>query len=370
MRLQIAGVPIKILRQEYSLKRRTGMNTHRSYFRRTSHRHLSAIVTVILTFGVLLIISTGCTPESDPMSTGTPDTTETATFPDFITKNEDYFTTRIGGIPNVDPESFRLEISGLVDTPAQFTLGELMALPLVSVPLTVECISNGPNNGRVSTAIWKGFRLYDLLVSLGLDSTATGVRYLCADGYYASNTMEQIINNDVTGALFMNGDTIPPVQGFPLRMLSPGYYGVKQPMWVVGIEVSGQPLTDYWEERGWDVAPLIPVNSKIFFPEYGASAAPGETLLVGGAAYGGTRIAGVAVTTDDGATWTDAEIVESMDADNIWVFWEAKLLPVTTGTLVIKARATDIYGNMQPATDTSYLDGTNTWPYVSVEIVE
>ena len=334
-------------------------------------RRVNVIVSSILP-GVLALLPviTGCTSGSNPQNTGVPDTTQVATFPDFITKNKDYFVTRIGGVPEVDPESFRLEITGLVDTPARYSLSELHELPLVSVPLTVECISNGPNSGRVSTAVWKGFRLYDLLAALGLDSAATGVKYTCADGYFASNTMEQIRNTGVIGALFMNDTIIPPEQGFPLRMLSPGYYGVKQPMWVTGIEVSGQPLTDYWEDRGWDVSAPIPVNSKIFFPDYGTTVAAGETLFVGGAAYGGTRIAGVEVTDDNGTTWKNAEIVQSMDADNVWVFWKTWLLPTTPGTLLIKARATDIAGAVQPEVDTNSADGTNRWPDVSVQVVE
>ncbi|MBN1756720.1 MAG: molybdopterin-dependent oxidoreductase [Chitinispirillaceae bacterium] len=333
------------------------------------NRHLLPGI-IIAGFFMIVLSMTGCTPENDPLGTGTPDTTEVVTFPDFFTANEDFFITRINGVPNVDPEAFRLEITGLVDTPRSYSLQELSGLSLVSVPLTFECISNGPNAGKLGTAVWKGFRLYDLLVSLGLDSSATGVKYTCADGYFASNTLEQVKDENVIGALYMNDTTLPPEQGFPMRMLSPGYYGVKQPMWVTGIEVSGQPLTDYWEDRGWSVSAKMVVNSKIFFPEYGSSVATGDTLFVGGAAYGGTRIAGVQVTTDNGSTWNDAEIVQSIDADHVWVFWEAKLLPTMAGNLRLYARAIDIYGETQPQADTNYLDGSNTWPYVSVEVVE
>jgi DMSO/TMAO reductase YedYZ molybdopterin-dependent catalytic subunit len=297
------------------------------------------------------------------------DVTAQLPYPDFITPNKDYFITRIGNVPEVNADSFRLEITGLVATPRSFSLHELMALPLVTMPLTIECIGNSPNNDYVGTALWKGFRLYDLLASLGLDSGATGVKYRCADGYYASNTMDQIKNNNSIGALFMNGVPIPPEQGFPLRMLSPGFYGAKQPAWVVAIEVTGQPLSDYWADRGWDVSPPMAVDSKIFFPLSGAMAAAGETLYVGGAAYGGTRIAGVEVTADNGTTWTDAEIVKSMDLDNVWVFWLAKLVPMQAGEMGINSRATDIHGSTQPAVDSSSLDGSNDWPFVTVSII-
>lgn len=312
----------------------------------------------------------GCSHVNEPQSSGGAWTPPVLAYPDFITANRDYFVTRIGALPpQVNADSFRLQITGLVDTPKSLSLSDLMALPLVELPLTVECISNVPNGSLVSTAIWKGFRLYDLLVSLGLDSTATGVKYLCADGYYASHTMEQVKNNGVLGALFMNGDTLPPVQGFPLRILNPGYYGVKQPAWVVSIEVSGQPLSDYWADRGWDVSPPMAVDSKIFFPSSGATIAPGDPLYVGGAAWGGTRVAKVEVTTDTGATWTTADIVHSMDADNVWVFWLAKLVFSRTGGVQVNARATDIHGMRQSQVDTSYSDGINQWPAINVSVV-
>jgi len=289
-------------------------------------------------------------------------------YPDFITANKDYFITRIGNVPQVNADSFRLQITGLVATPRSLSLHDLMSLPLVDLPLTVECIGNGQNGPLVSTAIWRGFRLYDLLLSLGLDSNATGVRYLCADGFYASHTMEQIKNNGVIGALFMNGDTLPPEQGFPLRILNPGYYGAKQPAWVVSIEVSGQPPSDYWADRGWDVSPPIPIDSRIFFPRYDTTIALGDTLYVGGAAFGGTRVAKVEVTTDTGATWQDADIVKFMDADNVWVFWLAKIVFPQPGNFQINARATDIHGFTQPEIDTNFTDGTNSWPAVNVSV--
>jgi DMSO/TMAO reductase YedYZ molybdopterin-dependent catalytic subunit len=290
-------------------------------------------------------------------------------FPNFITANNNYFITRIGDVPYVNKNSFRLEVTGLVNTPRSFSLHDLMALPLVELPLTVECISNASTGSHISTALWRGFRLYDLLVSLGLDSNATGVKYRCADGYYASHTMDQIKNNGVVGALFMNGDTIPPEQGFPLRILNPGYYGVKQPAWVVAIEVSAQPLSDYWADNGWDVSPPMPIKSILFFPS-DTALPPGDTLYVGGAAYGGTRVAKVEVTTDSGATWKNADIVRSMDADNVWVFWLAKFVFTQAGNFQISSRATDIHGISQPQTDSNFLNGANDRPMINVSVLK
>ena len=305
-------------------------------------------------------------------TTTTPSTTTTSTTispPDFITENKDYFITRIGQVPDIDEETYELKITGLVENPSSFTLEELRNLELIELPLTVECIGNPINGPRVSTAVWKGFRLYDLLDSLGLDKKATGVKYLSADGFYASHTLEQIQDNQVLGALFMNAEVIPPVQGFPLRILLPGFYGAKHPAWVTEIEVIDRPLEDYWQDRGWDLTPPMYVDSTIFFPENNTTVQNGVPLEIGGAAFGGTRISTIELTTDGGDSWQEAEIVESMDVDNVWLFWKTTVFFEKPGLYTVNSRATDMYGNVQPANDQFSSNGTNSWPSVTVNVV-
>ncbi len=294
---------------------------------------------------------------------------ETDEFPDFYTKNEDYFVTRIGTVPSIDRETYRLEIKGMIENPTSFTLEELQALDLMDLPLTIECIGNGPNGKLVGTAIWRGFKVYDLLESLGIFDNATGVKYLAADGYYASHTMDQLENNGVLGALYMNGVEIPPIQGFPLRILNPGYYGVKQPAWVTQIEVIDRPLEDYWEDRGWDTSEPIAIDSKIFFPNGPTSVNASENLHVGGCAFGGTRVKLVEYTLDDGQSWNNATIVQQIDADNVWVFWEININFPNPGQFTLQIRATDIYDNQQAKTDISYLDGTSSWPMLVITAI-
>jgi hypothetical protein len=291
-------------------------------------------------------------------------------YPDFYTSNADYFVTRIGQVPAIDSLTYKLEITGLLSHPHSFSLNELRALDLEELPLTIECIGNATEGPLVATAVWKGFNLYNLLISLGLDSNATGVKYLAADGYYASHTMEQLKDNNILGALFMNSEVIPPVQGFPLRILNPGYYGVKQPAWVTQIEVIDRPLEDYWSDRGWDTSPPMDVDTKIFFPKGSADISLNDTLEIGGAAFGGTRVASVEYTLDGGLTWKDAEIVKQINADNVWVFWGIWLAFPDSGFFNLNVRATDIHGNVQPDDDPDLFDGTNDWPLLRIHVGE
>ena len=289
-------------------------------------------------------------------------------YPDFITKNKDYFITRIDDVPAIDAASYGLKISGLVSNPGTWSLAELRRLKMVSLPVTIECISNSSEGARIGTAVWKGFKVYDFLVALGLDERATGVKYTAADGYYASHTLDQLKNGPVIGALFMNGKTLPPEQGFPLRIINPGFYGAKQPAWVVEIEVIDRPLEDFWQDRSWDVSPPMPVDSTIFFPEDGSSVSAGIPVQIGGAAFGGTRIKRVDVTIDGGATWREADIIKSMDADNVWVFWKTRVIFDSQGLYTVRSRSIDVSGNVQPETDPVWTDGSNGQPAVRLTV--
>jgi DMSO/TMAO reductase YedYZ molybdopterin-dependent catalytic subunit len=217
--------------------------------------------------------------------------------------------------------------------------------------------------------VWKGFNVFNLLQTLGIAESATGVRYLAADDYYASHTLDQLRNNGVIGALYMNGVEIPPVQGFPLRILNPGYYGAKQPAWLLGIELIDRPLEDYWDDRGWDTSPPMEIDSKIFFPAgIVAPISVNQNLEVGGCAFGGTRVKLVEYTVDDGSTWNDAMIVQQIDADNVWVFWKLDVSFSEAGQMTLQIRATDINDNQQIRTDNSYNNGTSSWPQLTITV--
>jgi DMSO/TMAO reductase YedYZ molybdopterin-dependent catalytic subunit len=324
-------------------------------------KFLAGFVIAMVATSVILI-------GTSPLSIGEGD--DSSEFPDFITKNEDYFITRIGGVPEIDRDTYRLEMTGLIDNPKNFTLDELQSLDMIELPLTIECIGNPENGPLIGTAVWKGFNMFDLLESLGLSENATGVTYRAADSYFASHTLEQLRNNGVIGALYMNGVEIPPVQGFPLRILNPGYYGAKQPAWVTSIEVINTSLEDLWDNQGWDTSQPIEIDSHIFFPDDEfVTIGVNENLRLGGCAFGGTRVKFVEYSIDYGFTWKQASIVQQMDADNVWVFWEINIRFNSTDQVVLQVRATDINNNQQQKTDFNYLDGTSSWPHLTITVV-
>lgn len=319
-----------------------------------------------LAITAMVLVFSSCTSEKlDKETSGNKE----AVFPDFITPSSDYYDTRIDGIPEIDGETYELKISGAVDNPRTFSLEELGKLQMVKKTLTIECIGNSANGSLIGTAEWRGFRVYDLLESLGIQEGATVVKYISADGYFTYNTLDELQEREVLGSLYMNDASIPPLYGFPLRILFPGYYGVRQPGWVVEMEVLKTGPEDFWSGSGWKTNTPMTVDSKIFFPGNNDRFNLGDSIRIGGAAYGARRISSVEVTLDKGLTWIPAVITRSMDQDYVWVFWELMISPQESGTITINSRATSADGAVQPGIDTDYLDGTNSWPEVSIKVL-
>ena len=191
-------------------------------------------------YGFLLLAmvsSMGSCETKDPDQENPDGSDQLGIYPDFITPNDKYFDTRIADIPSINAESYRLKISGAIDHPSTYNLRDLLLLDMVKRTLTIECIGNLPNGPQLGTAEWRGFRIFDLLDNPGIQDDATTVKYLSADGNFTFNTIEELKNQEVIGALFMNDESIPPLYGYPLRIIFPGYFGVRQPGWIVEIQV-------------------------------------------------------------------------------------------------------------------------------------
>jgi len=289
-------------------------------------------------------------------------------FPEFITSTADYFDTRIASVPHIEKESYQLKISGAVENPGSFTLDELSKLEMLEKTLTIECIGNSANGTLIGTAAWTGFRVYDLLNTLGIKEGASTVKYISADGYYTYNTLEELQSGGVLGALYMNNESLDPLYGFPLRILFPGYYGVRQPGWITEMEVLETGPEDFWSKSGWKSETPMTLDSKIFFPANSSSFASGDSIKVGGAAFGSEGIASVHLTLDDGESWIPAKIVRQHKEDHVWVFWEAIAVPPGTGKFSLRSRATALDGSLQQKSDSTPLDGTNSWPSVSISV--
>jgi DMSO/TMAO reductase YedYZ molybdopterin-dependent catalytic subunit len=270
--------------------------------------------------------------------------------------------------PTVDVAHWSLEVKGLVDTPLKMSLDELRnAAPAVERYQTFECISNEVGGDLISTAKWKGVRVKDILAMAGIRPPARTVIWHAADGYTESIPLAVAADPASVLAYEMNDEPIPQKHGAPVRVLLLNRYGMKQPKWLTGIEISDRDYKStrgYWEQQGWDQEAIVKTNSA-----FRVETQEGDVLLLGGWAFAGDRgIAKVDVSPDEGKTWIPAAVKEPLGV-NSWQFWSAEWTPPAPGDYTLKVRATDGQGHLQPEAPAPTLpDGAQGYHTVRVHI--
>jgi DMSO/TMAO reductase YedYZ molybdopterin-dependent catalytic subunit len=165
----------------------------------------------------------------------------------------------------------------------------------------------------------------------------------------------------------MNDWPIPQKHGAPVRVLLENRYGMKQPKWLASIEISDRDYMStrgYWEQQGWDHEAIVKTNSA-----FRVETQDGDVLLLGGWAFAGARgISKVEWSADEGKTWNPAAVKEPLGV-NCWQFWSAEWKPPASGDYMIKVRATDGKGHLQPAEPAPTLpDGAQGYHTVRVHI--
>lgn len=237
--------------------------------------------------------------------------------------------------PDIDPAQHRLMIHGMVERPLIFTLEDLRRLPSVSRIHFVECAGNSElsdrsrwfpvtvqqTHGMTSCSEWTGVLLSLLLQEAGVQS---GASWVVAEGAENAKHTKSIpltkAMEDVIVAYAQNGEPVRPEQGFPLRLVVPGFEGVHNVKWLRRIKVVDEPYMTKSESSGytrlnrdgtarWFQMELGP-KSVITFPACGGRAlsGPGFYEISGLAWSGGGAVQRVEVSTDGGRTWKDAEL--------------------------------------------------------------
>ena len=233
-------------------------------------------------------------------------------------------------------------MNGLVRQPLALTYGQLTRMPAVERYQTLECVSNEVGGHLMSTAKWAGVPLPAILDRAGVRSDAVEVVFRAAGGYSESLPIDQAMDQSTLLAIGMNDHVLPRAHGFPVRVLSIGTYGMKNPKWLTGIEVVDRPYTGYWEQRGWSKPAVVKTMSRIDAPGGGGSVP--TRLAVAGVAFAGDRgISRVEVSTDGGATWAPAQLETALSSFT-WRRWLVRLTRPAQGKFDILARAYDERG--------------------------
>jgi DMSO/TMAO reductase YedYZ molybdopterin-dependent catalytic subunit len=152
----------------------------------------------------------------------------------------------IEGTQYIDKESYRLEISGLVNGSQNLSYEELLALPAYSEVAYMPCVE-----GWGFYAKWTGFRVSDLLNRSGLQPDADNVVFHTADGYSTGLPLDYLRDNTILMAYGINDVTLLPERGFPFQLVAKGRYGYKWAKWITRIEVTDKEVRGYWESRGY-----------------------------------------------------------------------------------------------------------------------
>lgn len=247
--------------------------------------------------------------------------------------------------PSIDADSWRLEVGGLVGRPLSLDLDQLRAMPAVTIPITLECISNPVGGDLISTALWTGVRLADVLRDAGVEPPAVAVSIHSADGFHESASLEDANGPDALLVYAMNGEPLSREHGFPLRLYLPDRHGMKLPKWIERIELVDSPATGYWVERGWSRRAIVHTTSVIDVIHTRPGATGQSEISAGGIAYAGSRgISKVEVQVDEEA-WRDAQLLPSL-GKLTWVQWRYDGA-VADGSHRLRVRAYDGTGALQ-----------------------
>jgi DMSO/TMAO reductase YedYZ molybdopterin-dependent catalytic subunit len=255
-------------------------------------------------------------------------------------------------VPQIDPAGWRLRIHGLVDRELTITYQQLLARPQIERWITMTCVSNEVGGDLVSTARFLGVRLADLLREVGVHPDADQLLATSVDGMTIGSPTSVVLDGrDAMLAVGMNGEPLPIVHGFPVRMVVPGLYGyVSACKWIVDLQATRFADTSaYWVQQGWAARGPIRLASRIDRPRSGSSVTAGSTVPIAGVAWDQhVGVDKVEVQVDNGP-WTAARLAAVPSADT----WRQWVLPWTVpgaGSHTIRVRATDAQGHLQDAT--------------------
>jgi DMSO/TMAO reductase YedYZ molybdopterin-dependent catalytic subunit len=308
---------------------------------------------------------------------------------DVFTPNEQFFVRwHWAVIPDaIDVASFKLTVRGHVNNSVTFSMADVLAMPRVELAAVNQCSGNSRGyfqpriagaqwaNGAMGNARWSGVRLRDVLDRAGVKPGAIAVRFNGLDkpvvegapDFVKSLDVDHARDGEVMLAYLMNGEQLPLLNGFPLRLVVPGWYSTYWIKMLNDIEVLNAPDQNYWMttayripdtprasvkpgETGFKTVPINRMVPRSFFTNLGdtASVKSGTAMTIRGIALGGDcGVSHVDLSDDDGKTWRKAELGRDEGAYS-FRRWSLLTTAPRSGKLVLQARCTNTKGETQP----------------------
>jgi sulfite oxidase len=307
------------------------------------------------------------------------------------TRQEDFYVRSHGNIPQLDGAAHRLHVVGPVKNPLDVSMAKLrQSFPERTVTAVMQCAGNRradmqsvrPTSGdpwapgAIGNAEWTGVALADVLHAAGTATEATlHVAFEACDEvdmadegrfrYGASIPITKAMSPEVLLAYAMNGEPLAFEHGFPLRVVVPGFAGVRSPKWLATITVQEAPSSNHMQQRDYKLLPPemtedtvdwskgmtiydMPLNAAICEPALHAKLKSGPTMIRGYAIATARNVERVDVSKDGGQSWRQAELQHQADSPWSWTFWRIAL-ELETGEHELAVRAWDSAGQTQPA---------------------
>jgi len=301
-----------------------------------------------------------------------------AALPGPITPVGDFYIRNNFTPPDLDPESWRLRVHGLVRTPRTFDLADLRELPRVSRRVTLECAGNGrrlmeptPGGtawelGAAGTAVFTGVRLRDVLALAEPMPTSVDCVFTGADrgaverpagpetvSFQRSLAVAHAASDEPMLAWEMNGAPLTADHGFPVRLVVPRFYAVASVKWLVDLEVVDRPFTGHFQAeryvyRGPGIRehPVTTMRVRALITSHSdGQRTPSGTVGLEGVAWSGDAAVTRVRVRVDGTAWRDAEL-ESGEA-GVMIGWRCDC-PLEPGEHEVTVVATDAAGSSQP----------------------
>jgi DMSO/TMAO reductase YedYZ molybdopterin-dependent catalytic subunit len=288
----------------------------------------------------------------------------------------------------IDVATFKLTIRGHINNPLSLTLADVLAMPRVEMAAVNQCSGNSRglfqprvsggqwDNGAMGNARWTGIRLRDLLDRAGVKAGAIAVRFNGLDepvvndapDFMKSLDIDHARDGEVMVAFAMNGEQLPLLNGFPLRLIVPGWYSTYWVKTLNDIEVLDAPDANYWMATAYripdtpraNVEPgqtgfkTVPINRMVprsFFTNVrsGDTVRPGTTVALRGIAFGGDcGVAQVEISTDQGQSWQNTSLGRD-EGKYSFRQWSTQIAAPQSGKFVLQVRCTNTAGEAQPA---------------------
>jgi DMSO/TMAO reductase YedYZ molybdopterin-dependent catalytic subunit len=298
----------------------------------------------------------------------------------FLTPRDQFGTTQHYGHPKVDPATFRLNVSGLVDKPLSLSLDDLKKMRSTDVVFGFECSGNRrPLQGLLGNGRWTGVSLKRVLDEAGLQDDAREFVFFGADHgeeevdfrgtvnkldqqFARSLDREDALSGEPILAYAMNGEPLTVHQGFPLRLIVPGWYGIANVKWLAGIHAQKDRFLGKWQARWYRTVRGEMINGQMHWTEKAISHLQLKSFIArvskrgtdhnvfGIILHDGTPIRSVEVKIDNGP-WQPATIDPATKETYSWKQFNYVWRGAMPGEHTLVSRVTDVTGKVQPTVE-------------------